>query len=171
MKYKKKIIYPSKNLSFVALFEQYFTKYNGGIIIFDNEYIYLIIEKKKFRDLGGKRILSDKSTFDTACREFYEESNINEKYLSRELIKKNINFVINTGTSFCDDNYYVFFIYLEDFESKFFNRINNKPNNFVNLKLKYLNCPLNYQICYRVFSEKTNIFPTDVFNLLLLKVK
>nr|QIQ08534.1 nudix hydrolase [Carcinus maenas virus 1] len=49
---------------------------HGGLVVIDKEHLYLLIEKKKVRDFGGKTERCDANVFQTACREFREESNI-----------------------------------------------------------------------------------------------
>nr|QIQ08651.1 nudix hydrolase [Panulirus argus virus 1] len=55
-------------------------KAHGGLVVMDRKFLYLQIEKKKVRDFGGKAEPCDDNVFQTACREFVEESGIKYKF-------------------------------------------------------------------------------------------
>lgn len=85
-------------------------KHNGGVIIFNETHIYLICEEGKIRDFGGKSEVRDTCTWETACREFREESSITSGHpIRRKLLlrKESVRFI----TEIMNPYYYVFYIY------------------------------------------------------------
>nr|QIQ08573.1 nudix hydrolase [Dikerogammarus haemobaphes virus 1] len=59
-------------------------KCNGGIVIFNEKFIYLIYERGRIRDFGGKTEDCDENTWTTACREFKEETGMVDHSVQEE---------------------------------------------------------------------------------------
>jgi len=83
--YRKRYFYPLKNNNFKA----------AGILLYDDNYIYTILEKVKnkfvLNDMGGKFTMEDFDIYQTAAREFCEETyfTIPLTYFTLKTLEKN----------------------------------------------------------------------------------
>lgn len=139
-------------------------KAHGGLVIIDRKCLYLQIERKKVRDFGGKTELYDDNVFQTACREFIEESGIAYKFSYDNVL---FYTVMRRCESPCP--YYTFYYY----DLQLSNLLLNITSACRVMKLNYqsmwrVSLPVNtcYKFCHRMNNNNTQTLNRNVLNAL-----